>query len=268
LASIFADAITDLSLDVLGVAANAPPELRPILTYHLRTVERSKFFRPLLTHAVRRQAQEKVRRGALAIHLIHESTLLVDDMLDRSRRRRGQIAAHCVFSRPVATAAAGWLTVEAAEIIASDFTELGISHLLGYSRQVAIAEALQWQRRGETGPQLLSTVRSIAEGDTGALFVLAAELGGATEEEQISVLNVAVAYHWLDDAQAFLKRGVFGGRELDPDERDGICTLVSAFSGDAEAALGHVREMIREGTAKSCRWLTPFWNDLAKLADE
>jgi len=49
---------------------------------------------------------------------------------------------------------------------------------------------------------------------------------------------------------------------------DGICTLVSAFSGDAEAALGHVREMIREGTAKSCRWLTPFWNDLAKLADE
>jgi len=91
-------------------------------------------------------------------------------------------------------------------------------------------------------------------------------LGGANPAEQDTVMNLGVAYHWLDDAQAVLKRGVFGGRPKDPDERDGILTLVTALGGDADAALQHVRSMISEGKDSGVAWTMPFWATLEDLA--
>ena len=254
---------------VAEFADSTPDELRSIVSYQLGAVQRSKFFRPLLAWGAvreRRMGEAKLRRAALAIQLLHESSLIVDDMIDRSRFRRDQLAAHCLFSRPVAMSAAMWFALRACELIDESYPKTGTKWLIDMGRQVALAETLQWTHRNKHGKDLLPLVRRIAEGDTAALFVLSARLGGATEIEQRDVVDLGVSYHWLDDAQAILKRGVFGGRETDPDERDGICTLVAALGGDADKALKHVRAMIVSGKKSKVNWTRPFWQNLHDLA--
>src|ERR1041385_2465888 len=79
LATLFAEQVEMLGTDALDFASRTPEELSSVVTYQLRGVMRSKFFRPLLTwaagtsHGVRRDV---LRYGALAVHLIHESSLI------------------------------------------------------------------------------------------------------------------------------------------------------------------------------------------------
>ena len=134
-----------------------------------------------------------------------------------------------------------------------------------FTSETACAEAAQWQLRRRRGKHLLPQIRKIAEGDTAALFVLAARLGGATAAELRAVRELGVAYHWLDDLQAHSRKGVFGLRQVDPDLRDGICTLMSAFNDDAPAAQRFLRREIKTRRSGAPAWLAPFWSVLGAM---
>ena len=56
---------------------------------------------------------ELVRRAA-ALHLLHEASLIIDDVLDHDGVRRGQRTMHCLFGHIPATAAAGKLCTQVA----------------------------------------------------------------------------------------------------------------------------------------------------------
>src|SRR4029077_17160434 len=76
------------------------PEVQPMVRRQL--TGRAKYFRPVTVFAcyratTTRPLPTRVLRAAAAVELIHNVSLIVDDILDRSRYRRGQLSLHCRF---------------------------------------------------------------------------------------------------------------------------------------------------------------------------
>ena len=238
-----------------------PAVFRPILAYHFRPLEQTKGFRPALLkalHDLRVQQggkpvprPELVRRAA-CLHLLHESSLIIDDVLDHDVMRRGQRAVHCLYGRIPATAAAGWVCTHVAE----EFVEQPelMRAVLQMSVEIMVAETVQWQARLYERPLDTAVWRQIALGDTGALLRLAARLAGLEPREYHHVLDaLTYLYHGGDDIQdledAAADDGFAGGGNADL--RDHIPTLMTCFTaskdeGALRAALPAAKHWLRQ----------------------
>ena len=93
----------DRELDQLKVflrtwADRSHREVRPLLDWQF--LGRSKYFRPVTLFACHAATSdepvgEAAIRAAAAIEMVHNVSLIVDDILDRSRFRRGVLTLHC-----------------------------------------------------------------------------------------------------------------------------------------------------------------------------
>ncbi|HSK73619.1 MAG TPA: polyprenyl synthetase family protein [Pyrinomonadaceae bacterium] len=63
---------------------------------------------------------EEIIRSAAALELVRNVSLIVDDILDRSRFRRGKLSLHCRFGSLPALMVAGYLYSAACKIVAED----------------------------------------------------------------------------------------------------------------------------------------------------
>ena len=229
-----------------------------VLDYHLRALATTKGFRPALVQAFsrlhadadRRPASDTLVRRAVALQLLHEGTLLADDVIDHSPVRRGQRAAHMRYGRIPTCGVAGWLGVRAMQMC---LDSRPVSEaMLQALEDVSVAESLQWQARNYARPIPLEVWQEIARGDTGALFRLAAVMAGwGWGELDRYILPLTCLYHGLDDLQDLEDEegsDLGGGRNADL--RDDIPTLQACFTdGRDEAAL--------RATHDRCRaWLT------------
>jgi geranylgeranyl pyrophosphate synthase len=59
-------------------------------------------------------------RSAVALELFHNVSLIVDDILDRSRYRRGRLTLHCRFGELRAWMTAGYMTAGGFAMVAGD----------------------------------------------------------------------------------------------------------------------------------------------------
>ena len=129
----------------------APEDLQPVLSYHLAGMTGSKGFRPALVMASAQAHQsslsmgELVTRGAI-VQLFHEMTIMVDDVLDQSRYRRGRLAVHCRFGRVPAVCAALWAK-EIGTWLKTD-APIQIEQLTTCAFSLMDGEAHQWKLRG------------------------------------------------------------------------------------------------------------------------
>ena len=250
--------IRDVLREVERAVSCRPQVHGRVLDYHLRALATTKGFRPALVQAfsrlhsaaARRPAYETLVRRAAALQLMHEGTLLADDVIDHSPVRRGQRAAHMRYGRIPACGVAGWLGVRAMQMCLDSrpVSEAVLQAL----EDVSVAESLQWQARNYGRPMPLEVWQEIARGDTGALFRLAAVMAGwAWEALDCYVVPLTCLYHGLDDLQDLEDEAgsdLGGGRNADL--RDDIPTLQTCFTaGRDEAAL--------RATHDRCRaWLT------------
>src|SRR5258708_7893736 len=89
------------------------PEVRMMIETQLSG--RAKYFRPVTIFACSRSMvdeppSEQVLTAATGLELLHNVSLIVDDILDRSRYRRGKLALHCRFGFLPALMTAGYIT--------------------------------------------------------------------------------------------------------------------------------------------------------------
>lgn len=252
------DFIRDVLREVERAVSCRPQVHGRVLDYHLRALATTKGFRPALVQAFsrlhadpdRRPAYGTLVQRAAALQLMHEGTLLADDVIDHSPLRRGQRAAHMRYGRIPACGAGGWLGVRAMQMC---LDSRPVSEaILQALEDVTVAESLQWQARNYGRPIPLEVWQEIARGDTGALFRLAAVMAGwGWEELDRYVVPLTFLYHGLDDLQDLEDEAgsdLGGGRNADL--RDDIPTLQTCFTaGRDEAAL--------RATHDRCRaWLT------------
>jgi geranylgeranyl pyrophosphate synthase len=189
-----------------------------------------KSFRPLTLFAVHRAVNSarptaETIELAFAMELVHNMSLIVDDILDESDLRRGTATIQAGFGRLPALMASGYLVADAFETVADDaFAVRCLSELL---RRLASAECLQWRLRRQ--PLGTADWRRIAGEDTGSMFEICAVLGGRCERLRQYGHLVGVLYHGCDDVgdQRGLEALGGGGEE---DIRDGILTLPAAIA--------------------------------------
>jgi geranylgeranyl pyrophosphate synthase len=213
-------------------------ELRESLTWAFAGTP--KHFRPVTLFACHRAVHETSASEAVdfafAVELVHNMSLIVDDILDGSNKRRGIATVERRFGRLTALMSSGYLVADAFDALAHD--PFAVSHLSELLRRLGAAECLQWRLRRQ--PLGVADWRRIAGEDTGSMFEICAVLGARSQRLRRYGHLLGVLYHGCDDVgdQRGLEALGGGGEE---DIRDGILTLPAALAiRDA-----HIRELFR-----------------------
>lgn len=188
-----------------------------------------KHFRPLTVFACHRAAQDTPAadavEAAFAIELVHNMSLVIDDVLDSSMERRGVATVQRRFGHLPALMSSGYLVAEAFEALAEDpFALRLLAELL---RRLGAAECLQWRLRRQ--PLGLEDWRRIAGEDTGSMFEVCAVLGARSERLRWFGHLLGVLYHGCDDVADLRGLDALGGGG-EEDIRDGILTLPAALA--------------------------------------
>src|SRR5204863_2834513 len=190
---------------------------------------RPKYFRPVTVFTCHRAVQETPASSAVdyavVIELMHNMSLIVDDVLDESDERRGIPTVERRFGRLTALMASGYLVADAFDAFAGDPFVIG--HLAELLRRLGAAECLQWRLRRQ--PLGVSDWRRIAGEDTGSMFEICAVLGARSERLRQYGHLLGVLYHGCDDVGDQRGLEALGGGG-DEDIRDGILTLPAALA--------------------------------------
>jgi len=211
-------------------------EVREIIRCQLSG--RAKYFRPVTIFASYHSVTDKTLssslvRAAAALELTHNVTLIIDDILDRSRYRRGNLSLHCRFGFLPALMTAGYITSGASKLVASD--SYSVTLLAELMQRLGVAECLQWRLR--RNPLGVEDWRLIAGEDTGSMFEICARLGTRDNRLQKFGKLLGILYHGCDDVADVRGTTALGGGSA-KDIEDAIVTLpVAVAVRDPETAL-------------------------------
>jgi geranylgeranyl pyrophosphate synthase len=224
----FESEIGQLRHEIEAWVAGADLEIRPLLQWQFQG--RSKYFRPLTIFSCYRAIYQgpippALVRSACVLEMIHNVSLIVDDILDQSRYRRGVLTAHARFGMLPALMASGYIVADGYRIIQRDPHDIRL--LTELLKRLGVAECLQWRLRRQ--PLGVEDWRRIAGEDTGSMFEACACLGTRTEELRHFGHLLGVLYHACDDVGDVRGATALGGGG-EEDIRDGILTLPAALA--------------------------------------
>ena len=227
------------------------PEVKQMVARQMSA--RAKYFRPVTVFACHyattaRPPPARVLRSAAAVELIHNVALIVDDILDRSRYRRGELSLHCRYGFLPALMTAGYVGFSASRLVASDAYSVRL--LAELMQRLGAAECLQWRLRRQ--PLGIEDWRAIAGEDTGSMFEICARLGTRDDSLRKYGRLLGTLYHGCDDVADVRGTTALGGGS-EKDIVDGILTLPAAVA------------MRRPGTALLFRNAGPA--TFARIAD-
>lgn len=203
-------------------------EVRDMVRWQLLSTP--KYFRPVTVFACHWAMKDHpvplaVFRSAVALELIHNVSLIIDDILDHSRYRRGKPSLHCRYGMLPALMVAGYLTAAALKLTAEDAYSIGL--LTELLQRLGIAECAQWRLRRQ--PLGVEDWRMIACEDTGSMFETCAQLGTRDDRLRKFGQTLGILYHGCDDVADVRGTEALGGSGQE-DMRDGILTLPAALA--------------------------------------
>jgi|SRR5215216_3369019 len=191
---------------------------------------RAKYFRPVTIFACHRSVSEedppcRLISSASALELIHNVTLIIDDILDHSRFRRGNLSLHCRFGFLPALMTAGYINSSAFKLVTTDTYSVNL--LAELMQRLGVAECLQWRLRRK--PLGVEDWRQIAGEDTGVMFETCARLGTRDDRLRKFGYLLGILYHGCDDVADVRGASALGGGKKE-DVVNGILTLPAAIA--------------------------------------
>ena len=187
----------DLVRPALATAvARLTPDVRRVAAYHLGLAEKTgegaaaakpgagagKALRPALTLLSARAADATPERGvpaAVAVELVHNFSLLHDDIMDGDRERHGRPAAWTAFGRARAILAGDAALALAYRVLLDAESPAGgaaLESLAEATERLIDGQALDLDLEGRAGATPEDCIRMCA-GKTGALLECAASIG-------------------------------------------------------------------------------------------
>jgi octaprenyl-diphosphate synthase len=206
----------------------------PEVTAHL--VEAGgKRLRPLLTLAAARMlgygGSDHVKLAA-TVEFIHTATLLHDDVVDESHRRRGRPTANLLWDNKSSVLVGDYLFSRSFQLMVETGNLRVLDILANASATIAEGEVLQL-----TAAQDLRTDEAVylqvIRGKTAALFSAATEVGGviaAAPEDQVRALHtygdaLGIAFQMVDDILDYGGATEVIGKNVGDDFRERKLTL-------------------------------------------
>ncbi len=234
LAEALADDLTAVNLLIRDRMASKHAPRIPQVTAHL--VEAGgKRLRPMLTLAAARLCGYG---GPYHVHLaatvefIHTATLLHDDVVDESARRRGRPTANLLWDNKSSVLVGDYLFARSFQLMVETGSLRVLDILANASAAIAEGEVLQL-----TAAQDLATDEAVylqvVRGKTAALFAAATEVGGViagAPEAQVAALRtygdaLGIAFQIVDDLLDYGGASAEIGKNTGDDFRERKLTL-------------------------------------------
>ena len=228
------------AVDALIVARmQSPVPVIPLLAEHIIAAG-GKRLRPLLTIAAARATTAASAdvdlanpvKLAASVEFIHTATLLHDDVVDGSERRRGKVAAHLIWGSATSVLVGDFLFARAFELMVETGQLRALGILAQASSVIAQGEVLQLTRAHDLNLDQETYLRIISA-KTAELFAAAAESGavgvGADQKTTSALrsygLNLGLAFQLADDALDYGGSSEALGKNAGDDFREGKVTM-------------------------------------------
>ena len=229
-----------------------------------------KQLRPLLVLLAARmvgEVNEKVIRVALALEMLHTASLVHDDVVDESDRRRGLPSVNALLSNQVAVLAGDFVLSKALECAAETEDVRVVRYIAQLGQSLADGELLQLDSQDS---EVLSEAVyfDIIGRKTASLFSLCARLGammaGGTEAEAERLAQygklIGICFQLRDDVFDYGTAEV--GKPLGNDMKEGKLTLPTIYavvhSDDASMRELALKIRRREASAEEMHQLMDF----------
>lgn len=218
-----------------------------------------KQVRPMLVMLAARtvgQVNEQVIRVALALEMLHTASLVHDDVVDESDRRRGLPSLNAFLSNQVAVLAGDFILSKALECAAQTNDLRIVQYISKLGQTLAEGELLQLKSIDEeefSEPAYFDVVSR----KTASLFSVSARLGvlaaGGTEDEAERMAQfgklIGICFQLRDDVFDYGTAEV--GKPLGNDMREGKLTLpvIYALNRSGDETYREIAIKVRRGEA-------------------
>ncbi|MBY8974691.1 polyprenyl synthetase family protein [Rhodobacteraceae bacterium NNCM2] len=206
-----------------------------------------KRLRPILTLAAARlcgyEGTDHIKLAAV-VEFIHTATLLHDDVVDESEKRRGKATANILFDNLSSVLVGDYLFARAFQLMVEAESLRVLSILSNAAAVIAEGEVLQLSTAHDLTTDL-ARYEQVIRGKTAALFSAATEVGGViagVSEEQVRALHtygdgLGMAFQLADDLLDYGGSSSNLGKNTGDDFREGKVTLpiiLAVGRGDEE----------------------------------
>ena len=234
LKNIVGNKLDDVSQRIKFKLASEINLIHKMTDYHVKSG--GKRIRPLLTLVSAKLCGYKNGSRdvnlAACIELIHNATLLHDDVIDNSNLRRGIKTANSLWGNQSSILVGDYLFSRCFEMMVEDGSQEILKLLSSTSSRIAQGEVLQLEHRGEVD-LLEETYFNIISMKTAALFAAATKVGaclGERSKKEKDALesygkNLGLAFQIADDALDYFSSSTIFGKEIGKDFYEGKTTL-------------------------------------------
>ncbi len=207
-----------------------------------------KRLRPILTLAAAKlcgyQGDDHVKL-ATTVEFIHTATLLHDDVVDESRKRRGRATANILWDNKSSVLVGDYLFARAFQLMVETGSLEVLRILSDASAVIAEGEVLQLTTAHDLTTDL-ARYDQVIRGKTAALFAAATEVGGVisdVERSKVAALRtygdgLGMAFQLADDLLDYDGSTAALGKNTGDDFREGKVTLpiILAFARGDQVA--------------------------------
>tara|TARA_Y100000590_G_scaffold193572_1_gene220004 strand:+ start:1168 stop:2199 length:1032 start_codon:yes stop_codon:yes gene_type:complete len=198
-----------------------------------------KRLRPLLTSCCFKICKQKLNHNdkdylglAAAVEFIHAATLLHDDVVDKSKKRRGSPTANEIWGNKTSVLVGDFLFSRAFQLM----TKYGNQEMLKIlsDTSVTISEGEILELSNDKDPTISeNTYFEVINGKTASLFSAACQMGAIsskTTNEKIDALkyfgtNFGMSFQLIDDAIDYSSSSFDLGKNIGDDFKEGKVTL-------------------------------------------
>ena len=212
--------------------------IHKITNYHLKSG--GKKIRPLLTLGSAKlcgytEGNRDVNLAA-CVELIHNATLLHDDVIDNSDLRRGIKTPNVIWGNQSSILVGDYLLSRCFEMMVEDGSQEVLKLLSSTSSKIAQGEVSQLEYKSEIDV-LEETYFKIINSKTAALFAAATRVGACItnknrkEKDALESYgrNLGLAFQIADDALDYYSTNKIFGKEIGKDFYEGKVTLPAIF---------------------------------------
>ena len=212
--------------------------IHKMTNYHFKSG--GKRIRPLLTLGAAKLCSYKDGNRdinlAACVELIHNATLLHDDVIDDSDLRRGIKTSNAIWGNQSSILVGDYLLSRCFEMMIEDESQEVLKLLSSTSSKIAQGEVLQLEYKGEIDI-LEETYFDIINSKTAALFAAASRIGACItdrnkkEKDALESYgrNIGLAFQIADDALDYYSTKTIFGKEIGKDFYEGKVTLPIIF---------------------------------------
>lgn len=233
------------------VAGKAPPHFRAELERVIKSG--GKRLRPLLVlitgHLGEYQAEKHVK-GAACVEMMHTASLIHDDIIDRSDRRRGEFTTRSLLGDSFAAAIGDYLFSNTFSV-AAELNSIKVLEILAFAAEELSLGEFDGQLFRKTGETTFEDYLKLISRKTASLFKSCCEIGAVLsgadhiEIEAVSQYGffLGMAFQMLDDVLDVIGKSDVIGKPSGSDLKEGFLTLPYLLAIED----GFMVEEIKEG---------------------